>query len=157
MSSFKITSELKRVIEALKLNIKDAKIKENHLKPDLTSLEFGSVYDDGLFRMQNDDVIRIRVIKDEYGVDVITETIYSIVNDEKISFITTSKKNIEEIKKTASYYDHYVQARELDFKKGVEENEYILKKLKELGVIEIIFKNISLMFSDETYDKKIIL
>jgi len=152
--STELTPTFVKVLKSLKLNTEDAQIKRSPFQPELSSLEFDSIYDSGRFRLNTLDntVERVQASFDKNENKVIKTTIYSVINTEDVTFVVTNPENIDEIEKESDCYDHYVGARELDYRDGVKENKRTLQILKELGVVNVTYKNITPMFSNTPKD-----
>jgi len=152
--STELTETFKTVLRSLGLNPEDGELKTNFIQPELASIQFGSVYEDGRFRLNTDNntVERLQAGFDENEIKVIITTNFSVINTENYSFVTSKPEKIEEAIKEADYYDHYVEARELDYREGVNSNKAVLDSLKKLGITNVTFKNITPMFSNKAID-----
>lgn len=150
MKSFQITTNLTKVVHSLGLDINEGVVKENPFQPELTTLEFDSVYTDSRFRENEDGTVtRMQAHFAEDGNKVVTNTTFRIVEDDDISYITSSTDDIKDI---AKRYNHYVGALEFGYFEGLVSNKRVLEDLKEQGVISITYKNITPMFTNVTRD-----
>jgi len=152
--STELTNTFTKVLESLGLNPEDGELKESFFQPELAAIQFGSVFEDGRFRLNTNDntVERTKAEFDETESKVIITTIFSVINNEDFTFVTTNPEKLEEILSIAPKFDHYVGARELDYREGVRANERVLENLKELGVTNVTYKNVIPMFSSTPRD-----
>jgi len=154
ITSTEITPEFTRVLKIFTPDITEGRLNENPFQPELTSLDFG-LYEDGRFRytVENDKTVyeRLTASFDE-NENKIIKTEKMIIVDLPLlalSLVIEKDTDLEGALKLIKSYDHYTGAIDdgAQYRDANNSNKRKLKDLLAMGVKEIIWKDITLMFS----------